>query len=212
MIITRLPVKHPLTRALFAGLFAVSLTAFAPSIAGSNPDTDTETKSENKAEVTIDGEVRTLVFDADVAKKNVYHYFSFAEAKEITVETPEDSTAWDLGFKALDTKLNGGIHGKGGVEITRLADQDFDALKKAPTATYLTDATKNDATVYALRENGSWYTYSAGKVTINPNVVYVVKTTSGKYMKIQFLDYYDENGIARNITFKWAEIEAPAAE
>jgi hypothetical protein len=208
MIIMRLPLNHTVTRALFAGLFAASLTACAPSIAGSNPDTDTKTENQ----VKIDGEVRTLTMDADVAKADKYHYFSFDAAKEIEIATPEDSTAWDLGFKALDTKLNGGIHGKGGVTITRLADQDFDALKQAPAATYLTDATVSGKTVYALKENGSWYTYADHKVSINPNVVYVVKTTAGKYMKVQFLSYQDENGTSRMIAFKWAEIEAPKAE
>ncbi|MNX79970.1 hypothetical protein D3C86_1116170 [compost metagenome] len=216
MIIMRLPMKHPVTRALFAGLFAASLTACSPSIAGSNPDTDTKTNTDTntQTEVKIDGEVRTLMIDADAAKKSEYHYFSFAEAKEVTVATPEDSTAWDLGFQALNTKLNGGIHGKGGVSITRLADQDFDALKQAPTATYLTDATGDSKTVYALKENGSWYTYNSTThvVSINPNVVYVMKTTAGKYMKVQFLSYEDENGTSRMVTFKWAEIEAPKAE
>ncbi len=210
MIIMRLPLNHTVTRALFAGLFAASLTACAPSIAGSNPDTQEKTGTETGT-VTIDGEVRTLTMDADAAKADQYHYFSFAEAKEVTIATPEDSTGWDLGFKALDTKLNGGIHGKGGVVITRLADQDFNALKQAPAATYLTDASVNGKTVYALKENGSWYTYADHKVSINPNVVYVVKTTAGKYMKVQFLSYQDANGTSRMIAFKWAEIEAPAA-
>lgn len=212
MIITRLPLKHPVTRALFAGLFAVSLTACAPSIAGADLDTDTHTNThaDNQNDVTIDGEVRTLTIDADVAKENRYHYFSFAQGQEVTIETPEDSLDWDIAFMALNPKVNGGIHGKGGVSVVRLADQDFDALEQAPAEGYLTDVMTEKQVALAFRQNGGWAAYDMTTHTVTlPSAVFVVKTSAGKYMKVQFLGYRDDAGTDRMVTFKWAEIEAP---
>lgn len=206
---------HPVTRSLFASLLAISVAACAPSIAG--VDTD-EPQTEQTAQ--IDGNVYRYVMNADADKKNAYHYFSFAEAKEVTIDDPAESKDWDLAFQAQNIKLNGGHNGKGGVEIVRLADQNFDALTQAPASGYKTD-TSDTKDGLAFRQDGDWNKYHAEMteahpahyVEVLPDVVYVVKATSGKYYKLQLLNYYDEtSGTARMISMKWAEIEPPHAE
>ncbi|MNL29014.1 hypothetical protein D3C87_1506850 [compost metagenome] len=160
--------------------------------------------------------VSTQSFDA--SNGQVWIYFNLTSRSQVTPATPETSGEWDLAFQRHRIKSNGGDSGKGGVSVTWLDAQDFDALKTAPSpskSTYVIDSHAPTGNTIGDRHlaflgNDGWYTYSDTHKLGAKNRVYVVKTTGGKYVKLQMLGYYDAAGTSGNPRFKYAEIDPPA--
>lgn len=128
-------------------------------------------------------------------------YFSFEEGKEVTVTDPQNDLSWDIAFHVGDMKLNGGKSGKGAGGAIAITDE---ALKAAPESgytadetadillgmppSYETDGSKNKVLSSWLKKEGMGYTPTE-------NSLFVVKTASGKYVKIKFTAYaVNENG------------------
>lgn len=194
MIILRLPLQHPLSKLALAGLLAGGLASCAAS-----------------AEAVPAG-AATLAIDASDSK--TWIYVNFARRSPILPPTTEPPAEWDLAFQRHRVMTNGGDSGKGGVAVAKLVDQDFDALTVAPATGYVTDSHKPTGNTigdlyFAFLGDDPWYTYSAEhKLGAKPRV-YVVKTTGGKYVKLQMLGYYDAAGQSGHPQFKYAEIQAP---
>ena len=205
------------TRLALAGLVAASLAGCAADLV-TTPGDENENKTPSDTQ-TVYGTVRTQQIDATASE--AWIYFNLTSHALVTPATPEDSTEWDLAFQRHRIKSNSGDSGKGGVSVTWLDAQDFDALKSAPSAsqsTYVVDS--NEPTGNAIKDlhfaflgDDSWYQTDTSKMPpiISPkeNRVYVVKTTGGKYVKLQMLSYYSDAGTSGNPKFKYAEIEAP---
>lgn len=200
-------------RLALAGLVAGSLAGCAPDLV-TNTDLDHEKQEETEKHV-VDGTVHTRQLDASV--KETWIYYSLATHAVVTPEKPEDSKDWDISFRRSKIHSNGGDSGKGGVEVAKLVDQDFDALTVAPADGYATDDGKTRAdmpvdpdTYSVFLGEDSWYVYGAGhSVTPKANRVYVIKTAAGKYVKFQMLGYYSDDAKSGHPKFKYAEIEAP---
>jgi hypothetical protein len=198
-------------RLALTGLVAASLAGCAADLV-TNADTDKKQETEKHV---VDGTVHTRQIDA--SNKDVWIYYSLATNAEVTPETPKDSKDWDLSFRRSKIHSNGGDSGKGGVEVAKLDNQDFDALTTAPADGYATDDGKfrtdmpNDPDTYSVfLGEDSWYNYGAGhSVTPKEKRVYVIKTTAGKYVKLQMLSYYSDDAKSGYPKFKYAEIEAP---
>ncbi|MBO9541418.1 hypothetical protein J7643_12590 [bacterium] len=136
-------------------------------------------------------------------------YYDFDAKRVVEASSP----SWDLAFQTTNIKSNGGINGTGGVKVARLS-ADFDGLKDAPASGYKTDAEDSDDADtkpdYAFATDGGWYDYNSTTHVVTPkNVVYVVRTTEGRYVKLQMTKYYDDAGTSRFPTFKWAQVNAP---
>jgi hypothetical protein len=119
-------------------------------------------------------------------------YFVFSSG---TVSAPEN---WDVAFVTFPlfiAELNAYIQNPGmrvnsvaGAEIAYVDETDYDALTSVPSGlTYKQDygdslAVGDDVLIYNSQNH---------RLTVHENRVYIVKTTDGKYAKLQVLSYYN---------------------
>lgn len=130
------------------------------------------------------------------------YYFNFKESKTVSVTDEMNSMDWDLKTTYLTVSLNGGSNGSGMGAAVELNDVSFDSLNTAPAAGYTEDAVDNPV----IGDN--WYTYDfmTHTVSVNP-LVYVVKTASGKYAKLEFTqtDFSSQSGGIAVIRFEYLD-------
>ena len=122
--------------------------------------------------------------------KGVYTFYSL-EKNAIVPNTDSASTKWDIAFMATRIIINGGTSGtgQGGAFVyTGL----FDDLKTIPTDSVF--KTDNAPTSYAITAGSGkgWYTYDGLNNLITPLAgrVLVIRTASGKYVKMEMTSYY----------------------
>ena len=116
--------------------------------------------------------------------------FYSLETNAIIPNTDSNSTKWDIGLRGSTIITNGGSSGpgKGGAFIYV---GTFDELVKVPAdSTFRVDAAPNYA--ITASSNRGWYLYTpqTNLVTPLPGRVLVFKTASGKYAKVEILNYY----------------------
>ena len=173
---------------IWYAFFAVVLsTSCAGDIGGKkSPDNGGDITCETDA----NGIVATTV---NASSEEEWVYFDFENCGIVDEATSGDD--WDLAFKRFNPKINGGVSGSGGVEVAILdANPDFDAIADAPGGAYRVDVEDEDddgVPEYAMK---GWYDYDFSTHILTPaDVVYVLKTTDGAYIKIRFDDYYDDD-------------------
>lgn len=128
-------------------------------------------------------EVKTIEnIDASVATA----YFSLAVGKQV----PSASDAWDIAFNRTTVLINGGSSGNGNAQAVLLKETPFEQVKQRPVEGFKTD-TESEKAIPAGSGNG-WYEYNMADHSINPipSRVLVIKTTAGKYVKLEILGYY----------------------
>jgi hypothetical protein len=135
------------------------------------------------------------------------------ESKE---RVPPTDSKWDVGLQRYKIQVNGGASGSGGVEVALLPGADFDALEKAPSSGWITDApdspTDDDEEPdKAFHVGEGWYIYDITVHTLTArDIVYVVKSHEGNYYKVKLKTYYDDAGTPGFPTFRWAKIDPPS--
>ncbi|RZK77630.1 MAG: hypothetical protein EOO92_12555 [Pedobacter sp.] len=132
-------------------------------------------------------------------------YFSLESGKEV-----KETEAWDLAFKATTVKLNNSGTAKNKVAVATLKATTFDKVVKAPESGYQED-TQSTSGIPSGSGNG-WYTYDMGTHQVLPieDRVFVVKTSSGKFVKLKFESYYlngDEAEETGYYSFKYATVK-----
>ena len=150
------------------------------------------------------GVVDSLV---DATSKTLPTYIDLDEPKELKFDEAESTNAWDLSFQRDKIRANGGgTNPMGTVEVLVLKDGDFDALTQAPASGYAKDGSEP---IFNTVEGG-WYYYDLGvhRLTTLPHV-YVVKTSKGDFYKVRMGNYYDTNGTAARIGFRFAKLTPP---
>jgi hypothetical protein len=147
--------------------------------------------------VVADLTVNTVA-DLDGSKGAVY--YSLSTNKQVT---GDDITAgkWDIQFSARNIFVNGGTSGAGTIQA-QIVNGIFAEVTTAPTTGYKTDATGANAIL-----NDSWSIYTNTNSVPNhavlmvPGKIIIVKTSDGKYAKIQMLSYYKGNPDTTTPTF-----------
>lgn len=138
------------------------------------------------------GATKTLVVDVATGAKSV-------DLNTGTITTGAD---WDLRFEAFAIRVNSGISGPGKAAAA-VTSTDFAATTTAKTAdqAYQID---RFAGVFAANP---YYRYNiAGDNRISPTFdVYLIKRGTSVY-KVQILNYYNETGSPRYITFRYKRI------
>ncbi len=195
------------------------LVACAPDIDSHHGDDDTTTGDDDDS--TLPESDHVLINDngdgtftalVDASSETAWVHLDLALREESTPETPESSSDWDLGFLRYQVKLNGGVSGPDGLEAAMLPGQDWDALVAAPEGGYLADAPDSVEDEDALPDYalGGWYDYDSASHLLTPkDAVYVLRSPSGAYLKLQFQDYYDAAGTSGWLTFRFGEVQAP---
>lgn len=121
-----------------------------------------------------------------------------------------DSQEWHLGFRRFQIYLNSGDSGPGEVALTWVDDAVFEDLTVAPSGTYFVD--RDDEVDefgqnfgLAIQRDGGWYDYDQSTHTLSPRErVFFVYLEEEEFLKLEFLDYYDQAGTSGFLSFRWA--------
>jgi len=146
-----------------------------------------------------------MMNDLDAVKQKTYFSLDKGQRVENADTTGKN---WDLVFARTVILVNSGTSGQGNTTAQLLKDTSFDKIQKAPASGYLEDSQKTKAIPWG-RNNG-WYTYdmSNHSITPIPGRIIIVHTSSGKYAKVEILNYYKNgDGASGYYTFKYAFIE-----
>ncbi len=127
-------------------------------------------------------------------------YYSLENNKQIA-STDAATTKWDVAFTATKILVNSGTSGPGlgGAFVFKGL---FDDLKTIPAdSLFATD--NSNASSYAIPwgSGKGWYTYDGLTTLVNPIAgrVLVIRTASGKFAKIEILNYY-KGGVTLSAT------------
>lgn len=128
-----------------------------------------------------------------------YTFYSL-EKNAIVPNADSASTKWDIAFVSTKILINGGTSGTGmggAFVYTGL----FDDLKTIPTDSVF--KTDNAPASYAIPYGSGkgWYTYDQATSLVTPLAgrVLVIKTASGKYAKLEIINYY-KGGVTLPVT------------
>ena len=125
--------------------------------------------------------------------------FYSLETNSIIPSTDSASNRWDLGFRGTTIITNSGSSGPGhgGAFVwTGL----FADLKSIPAdSTFRVDAAPNYA--IPVGSGRAWYTYSQAEQLVRPipGKILVIRTSSGKFAKVEILNYY-KGGVTPAVT------------
>lgn len=153
-----------------------------------------------------DGELTRLSIDATNKASQVY--VDLDEAREMKPDEAFSTNEWDLAFKRFDIFMNSGASGPtGNVEGLVLNGTDWNALTTAPADGYSADTADR---IFNTEYEG-WYRYDIGvhKLFVRDNLIYVVRTTKGTYVKLRLLSYYDAAGTPAVMSLEYAPLAAP---
>jgi hypothetical protein len=119
-----------------------------------------------------------------------YTFYSL-ERNEIVPTSDSATNKWDIGFRGTTIITNSGNSG-GAAGGAFVFVGTFEDLKTIPAdSTFRTD---NAPSAYAIPSgsNRGWYVYNApvNLVTPIPGRVLVIRTATGKYAKVEILNYY----------------------
>jgi len=124
--------------------------------------------------------------------------FTFFSFKTGQVVPDSASTSWDLGFRATTIIVNSPTSGPGTTQA-QIVSGIFDEILEAPLDGYKSD-NKNAVIKNAIPTGAGngWYTAEGGgpssPTIIRPiaGKVIIVKTTEGRYAKLEILSYYKD--------------------
>ena len=118
-----------------------------------------------------------------------FTFYSF-ETNSIVPNSDSNSTKWDIGVRGSTIITNGGTSGPGnGGAFVYVGT--FDDLTAVPAdSTFKVDAAPNFA--ITAGSNKGWYLYTpqTNLLTPLPGRVLVFRTATGKYAKVEILNYY----------------------
>jgi hypothetical protein len=131
-------------------------------------------------------EVKDLDGSAETKKDSAF--YSLSLNKEVT-----SSEKWDIKFKGTTISVSGTA------QLLQLSNgQLFETYTTAPASGFVADDIKG---------SGSWYNYTATTepqhaIIPVPGKIIVLKTTDGKYAKVEILSYYKGNPSTSSESFK----------
>ncbi|MDO9015315.1 MAG: HmuY family protein [Deltaproteobacteria bacterium] len=152
-----------------------------------------------------DGAALVTVVDASASDQWVYLDLDRGE------QAGDAMAGWDLAIQRFKVRSNGGVSGDGGVEIARLAGARFEDVIEAPMTGWLRDAVDGDDANsdpdYVFDQEGAWYAYDPMDHSLAPrDLVYVVRTTERRAVKLRMLGYYDGAGTSGVVSLRWQEL------
>lgn len=125
----------------------------------------------------------------EVTEERPFVYFNFQLGEVVS-----ESETWDLAFKGTTIISNGGVSGTADVAVAMLENTEFESLNNIPSeATFRADTEERLA--IASGSGNGWYNYNSQTNLISPipGRIFIVRTTSGDLVKVEFLSYYQGN-------------------
>lgn len=169
--------------------FIVAIVILA-SCTKDETNTPTPALTEKKVKDLIADTIIGIASSGQPYGSGKYTFYSL-ENNAIIPSSDSNSTKWDLGFRGTSIITNSGNSGpaNGGAFVFVGI---FDDLKTVPTDSVF--RTDNAPSAYAITSGSGkgWYTYnpSSNLLTPTPGRVLVIRTASGKYAKVEVLNYY----------------------
>jgi hypothetical protein len=118
-------------------------------------------------------------------------YYSLVDNK-IIASTDVASTKWDIAFSSTKILVNSGTSGPG-IGGAFVFKGLFDDLKTIPVdSSFATDNSNAASFAIPLGSGRAWYTYDGLTTLVSPIAgrVLVIRTATGKFAKIEILNYY----------------------
>ena len=118
-------------------------------------------------------------------------YYSLVDNK-IVASTDVASTKWDIAFSSTKILVNCGTSGPG-IGGAFVFKGLFDDLKTIPVdSSFATDNSNAASFAIPLGSGRAWYTYDGLTTLVSPIAgrVLVIRTATGKFAKIEILNYY----------------------
>ncbi len=129
----------------------------------------------------------TIVIDA--TNEEQWTYFDFSRGQQVKIHDPS-SLEWDLAFRRGKIISNGGATNKfGQAGLINLGEVSFDAVENVPLKDFIPDKATRTQTENPVLLQWYKYNYISHKLTARKNV-YVMRTSNGKFAKIQFMSFY----------------------
>lgn len=182
------------------GIFAASILLFTACKKDDAPVTPIDTTNNGTFKVFKIGNVTTvqnLIADTIIGLTpigqpygaNKYTFFSI-ENNALVASSDSATTKWDIAFRGTTILTNAGTSGPGnGGAFVQIGTFDGLATISADSV-FKTDA----APVYAITTGSGkgWYNYDGANnlVTPLPGRVIVIRTASGRYAKLEIINYY----------------------
>jgi hypothetical protein len=165
--------------ALLLGGFAAFLAAIAYLIASSlaRPKVTSFAPTPlSHARPAGDG-AREDTVTVDASDSRAWRFFDFARG---SIVAPPDTAGWDLAIRRYHVIVQDAI--------ADLGKTTFDRVSRAPSHGYAANSVGRDTTNAAVAH---WYRYSFLTHRLEPSGhVYVVRTRTGGYAKMEILSYY----------------------
>lgn len=142
----------------------------------------------------------TNPIQAIIPKRANYNFslFSFISGQEVTAQASPQKTDFDLCIRTYTYIYPDGIPY---LVVGCLLNNYNTSATLLKSKTNFNDVTYEDAISVPLSSDVdaigfTWkeYGFDVTYYTVYPNLIYIVKTQNGKYYKLHFLDYYDEQG------------------
>ncbi|MFM8851527.1 MAG: HmuY family protein [Cytophagales bacterium] len=214
---------------IFSTLALVSLTALfscSDSSPAPVPLNAIVYKDLNADYAPFDFTIPTQGEPARPTQKRKYTFFSF-KTGAVVANSDSATNKWDIGFRATSIIFNSGTSGPGGTQA-QMVTGIFSELTVAPEAGYQSDNSAARAFVIssspltpgATTTNNWWQSTGSQNSTIVtpiPGRLIVIKTSDGRYAKMEILSYYkgapvlpnNVSDLDRHYTFQY--VYQPAA-
>lgn len=186
-------------------LFLGITVAFMSSCDGNDDEGKKNNPSTTKAKT----------YTVDATSFASWSYFSFEKGKTVDVANFADDQTWDIGFHRTDIRLNGGESGKGQGAGLETSASKLEDVVSIPTQGFVEDVI-NDQIIVAMpakyetqpmnKEVSKWAVMDMSSmppaITLSGKV-YVIRTAKGKFAKVKFTDYTNEDGKKGYVTFQY---------
>lgn len=139
----------------------------------------------------------------DATNEDQWTYFDFSRGRQVKIHDPS-SLEWDLAFRRGKIISNGGATNKfGKAGLIDLGEVSFDAVENVPLKEFIADKATRTETENPVLVQWYRYNYITHKLTARKNV-YIMRTSDGKFAKIQFMSFYCTNKQPGCIQMKYA--------
>lgn len=157
--------------------------------------------SDAPARETVEREDGSSYTSINASDKEEWVYFDLDAPG---AENPGEGDGWDLSFRRQKIR----IHDEAGVVIALIDNKDLSEVEGRPQDSAFFGDKSDDDKDLAFSQQEGWYNYSLITHSISVrHRTYVVKSSEGRYFKLQFLEYYDEEGRPGFPSFVWAPLD-----
>jgi hypothetical protein len=140
--------------------------------------------------------VGPVVYTVDATSPEQWRHFAFRVGAVVEGETP-----WDLGFRRYQVIANGGPSYRGGAGVIDLGETPFERVQTLPTTGYQLTENRPDPHNAAI---AGWYHYGFFSHVLKPKPrVWAIRTSDGRYAKMEILSYYCPAARPGCVTFRY---------